>query len=54
MSSTAIDTLKESYAYCQRLTKKEASNFYFAFITLPKNKRHAIFAVIHLQELKMI
>ena len=45
MSSKAIETLKESYAYCQRLTKKEARNFYFAFITLPKHKRHAIFAV---------
>ena len=36
--------LEEAYAHCQRVTKAEAKNFYYAFVTLPKAKRRAIFA----------
>ncbi len=36
--------LEEAYAHCQRVTKTEAKNFYYAFVTLPKAKRQAIFA----------
>lgn len=37
-------TLEESYAYCSDLTRNRARNFYYAFITLPKEKRRAIYA----------
>lgn len=37
--------LKAAHRYCARLTRREAKNFYFAFITLPKRKRLAIYAV---------
>ena len=37
--------LQEAYAHCQRVTKAEAKNFYYAFVTLPKAKRQAIYAV---------
>ena len=37
--------LEEAYAHCQRVTKAEAKNFYYAFVTLPKAKRQAIYAV---------
>jgi len=36
--------VRDAYAYCQRLTKREARNFYFAFLTLPARKRRAIYA----------
>ena len=34
----------EAYAYCQRVTKAEAKNFYYAFVTLPSPRRRAIYA----------
>ncbi len=37
-------SLMEDYAYCERLTKETAKNFYYAFITLPKRQRQAIYA----------
>jgi len=37
--------LAGSYLLCQRITKREAKNFYYAFITLPRAKRRAIYAV---------
>ncbi len=37
-------SLEESYAYCTNLTRSRARNFYYAFITLPKEKRKAIYA----------
>jgi phytoene synthase len=40
--ANAIPT--EAYEHCQRITKAEAKNFYYAFITLPKAKRLAIYA----------
>jgi phytoene synthase len=40
--ANAIPT--EAYAYCQRITKAEAKNFYYAFVTLPKARRLAIYA----------
>ena len=33
-----------AYAHCQRVTKAEAKNFYYAFVTLPKPRRLAIYA----------
>ncbi len=37
--------LADSYAYCQRLARREATNFYFSFIVLPRHKRRAMCAL---------
>lgn len=37
--------LRQAYAECARLTRKEAKNFYYAFLTLPPARRRAIYAV---------
>jgi len=37
--------LERSYRLCQQITRHEAKNFYYAFITLPREKRRAIYAV---------
>lgn len=37
--------LAGSYRLSQQITKREAKNFYYAFITLPREKRRAIYAV---------
>ena len=36
--------LELAYADCQKLTRREAKNFYYAFVTLPQEKRKAIYA----------
>ncbi len=33
-----------AYADCRNLTRREAKNFYYAFVTLPADKRKAIYA----------
>jgi phytoene synthase len=33
-----------AYQTCQQITKREAKNFYYGFISLPEPKRHAIYA----------
>ena len=33
-----------AYRYCQRLTKREAKNFYYGFFLLPLQQRHGIYA----------
>ena len=45
MTITKEQSLKEAYLYCHVLTKREARNFYFAFLTLPKQQRFSIYAV---------
>ncbi len=47
MASPALahPTLQASYAHCQGVTKREAKNFYFAFLSLPAARRRAISAV---------
>jgi phytoene synthase len=42
---TTTTSLQEAYVHCQQVTRREARNFYFAFITLPGHKRRAIYAV---------
>jgi len=37
--------LERSYRLCQQITRHAAKNFYYAFITLPREKRRAIYAV---------
>lgn len=36
--------LSADYEYCQALTKREAKNFYYGFMLLPSDQRHAIYA----------
>lgn len=42
--AASLTELELAYADCQSITKREAKNFYYAFITLPKEKRKAIYA----------
>jgi len=44
MTTPAI-TLDAAYDQCQAITRREARNFYYAFLTLPKPRRRAIYAV---------
>ena len=37
--------LELAYAQCRSIAKREAKNFYYAFVTLPERKRRAIYAV---------
>ena len=37
--------LAQSYGFCNQIAKREAKNFYFAFILLPKHKRLAMSAI---------
>ena len=43
MAST-ITELDLAYAECRDITRREAKNFYYAFVTLPPDKRKAIYA----------
>ena len=36
--------LKSAYEACRTITRREAKNFYYAFLTLPAAKRRAIYA----------
>ncbi|MFP5235924.1 MAG: phytoene/squalene synthase family protein [Acidobacteriota bacterium] len=46
-SATATDeiSVEHAYAVCRSIAKREAKNFYYAFVALPKAKRNAICAV---------
>ena len=35
--------LEDAYDYCEQITRNEARNFYYAFITLPARKKRAIY-----------
>lgn len=37
--------LQEAYAYCQEITRRSSSNFYYAFLLLPPERREALFAL---------
>lgn len=38
-------SLASSYAYCARVAREEARNFYYAFLVLPRAKRRALSAI---------
>ena len=38
-------SVEEAYAVCRQISRREAKNFYYAFVALPKAKRDAICAV---------
>lgn len=42
---TQAITLDKAYATCRAIAKREAKNFYYAFIALPKPRRNAICAI---------
>ncbi len=42
--AASTSELESAYADCQKLTRREAKNFYYAFVTLPQEKRRAIYA----------
>ena len=42
--AASTSELRLAYADCQQLTRREAKNFYYAFVTLPQEKRRAIYA----------
>lgn len=44
-SSTLTGKLARSYAYCERLARREAGNFYHAFRLLPSGQRRAMCAL---------
>ncbi len=44
MLAASNTELEQAYADCRNLTRREAKNFYYAFITLPPSKRRAICA----------
>jgi 15-cis-phytoene synthase len=38
-------SIEQSFDYCRRLTRREAKNFYFSFLTLPKEKQNAMCSI---------
>lgn len=45
MSGPALTPLRESYAWCRRLTRQSAQNFHFSFLTLPRDRYDAMCAL---------
>jgi len=45
VSTGAALTVEESYALCREIAKREAKNFYYSFVALPKHKSDAMCAV---------
>ena len=45
MGSTAVTDLELAYEECRQVTRREAKNFYYAFLTLPEARRRAIYVV---------
>ena len=45
MTSSQSPSVGEAYRVCREIARKEAKNFYYAFVALPKPKRDAICAV---------
>ena len=45
MSDVAPMTLEQAYAFCRRIARSEAKNFYYAFRVLPRAKSDAMCAV---------
>ncbi len=42
---TQVITLDEAYRTCKAIAKREAKNFYYAFVALPEARRNAICAI---------
>jgi squalene synthase HpnC len=44
-ASPQVPTLAAAYAVCRTIAKREAKNFYYAFLALPRSRRNAICAI---------
>jgi 15-cis-phytoene synthase len=44
-ATTGMPTLESAYAECCAIARREAKNFYYAFVALPKPRRNAICAI---------
>jgi 15-cis-phytoene synthase len=44
-SNELVDELARAYATCRAIAKREAKNFYYAFVALPLERRNAICAI---------
>jgi phytoene synthase len=44
-SNELVDELARAYAVCRAIAKREAKNFYYAFVALPLERRNAICAI---------
>ena len=42
INQTNSDELDAAYAECRAIAKREAKNFYYAFVALPRPRRNAI------------
>ena len=42
---THVPTIEEAYAVCKAIAKREAKNFYYAFVALPPARKNAICAI---------
>ena len=42
---THSPALRAAYAHCQEITRRSSSNFYYAFLLLPLERREALFAL---------
>ena len=45
MAEATATSLNAAYVYCQKIAKREAKNFYYAFRVLPQHKRNAMCAI---------
>lgn len=45
MVSIPEATLTQAYRHCQDVTRQQARNFYFAFLSLPREQRQSVYAV---------
>src|SRR5271163_4091232 len=45
VTMTLVAEDRRSFAYCERLTRRNAGNFYFAFRLLPAEQRRALCAL---------
>jgi phytoene synthase len=45
MTTSSSNQLRESYRYCRNIARKQARNFYYSFIVLPREKSDAMCAV---------
>ncbi len=45
MTRSPSPSIEESYRVCREIARREAKNFYYAFVALPRHKRDAICAV---------
>ncbi|MBV9148731.1 MAG: presqualene diphosphate synthase HpnD [Candidatus Eremiobacteraeota bacterium] len=47
-SAAATDPLRQAERYCERMARREAKNFYWGFVSLPRDQRVAIYALYDL------